>query len=89
MAKIKAAASGNGAILQEIFALLAPFNKNNIELNENHDLNADLDVDSVAALDLLMNIEDKFDISISINHLSEIHTVGDLAKVVTTVMQKK
>ena len=89
MSKTETSASGNGAVLQEIYALLAPFNKNNIELNESHDLNADLDVDSVAALDLLMNIEDKFDISISINHLSEIHTVGDLAKVVTGVMQKK
>lgn len=66
-------------MLQEIYDLLEPFNKNGIDLTEATDISADLNVDSVAVLDLLMTIEDKYNISIPINLLADVRTVGDLA----------
>jgi acyl carrier protein len=33
-------------------------------------------------MDLIMAIEDKYDISIPINLLSEVRTIGDLARIV-------
>lgn len=66
------------AVLQEICGLLEPFNKNEIDLTEATDISADLNVDSVAVLDLLMTIEDKYNISIPINLLADVRTVGDL-----------
>ena len=68
-------------IVAEICRLLAPFNKNSIEIDEATSLNADLEVDSVAAVDLVMEIEDRFDISIPINLLMEVQTVGELATI--------
>ena len=46
------------------------------------DLAADLNVDSVAAMDLIMEIEDKFEIDIPINLVSDMTTVADLVAVV-------
>ena len=46
------------------------------------DLAADLNVDSVAAMDLIMEIEDRFEIDIPINLVSDMTTVADLAALV-------
>jgi acyl carrier protein len=39
-------------------------------------------MDSLAVMDLMMELEDKFDVSIPLNQLAEIQTVGDLADAV-------
>lgn len=70
------------AVFEEICEQLAPYNKNGIELTEATDINADLNIDSVAILDLLMTIEDAYNISIPINRLADVRTVGDLAATV-------
>jgi len=69
-------------VLEDIRDLLGPYNKKAIELTEATDINADLDIDSVAILDLLMTIEDAYNISIPINLLADVRTVGDLAATV-------
>ena len=43
---------------------------------------ADLNVDSVAAMDLIMEIEDRFEIDIPINLVSDMTTVADLVALV-------
>ena len=70
------------AVFEEIRGQLAPYNKDGIELTEATDINADLNIDSVAILDLLMAIEDSYDISIPINLLADVRTVGDLTATV-------
>jgi len=47
------------------------------------DLVAQLGLDSVKVLDLIMEMEDEFDISIPMNVLTEVHTVRDLAQAIT------
>ncbi len=74
--------SDTDAVLREIRALLEAHNPNRIEISEETDLNADLNIDSVAAMDLLMNIEDKFEIDIPLNLVGELRSVRDLAEVV-------
>ena len=39
---------------------------------------ADTTMDSVKVMDLLLELEDEFDITISLNNLAEAETVGDL-----------
>ena len=70
---------GSGAVIADIYDLLEPFNQNRLDLTEATDISADLNVDSVAILDLLMTIEDKYDISIPMNLLADVRTVGELA----------
>jgi acyl carrier protein len=76
------AASGGDNVMGDIFDLLTPFNTQAIELTAATDINADLDVDSVIILNFLMTLEDKYDISIPINLVSDVRTVGELAATV-------
>jgi acyl carrier protein len=74
-------------VFEQISEQLAPFNKNGIELTEATDINADLNIDSVAILDLLMTIEDAYEISIPINLLADVRTVGDLTDIVKRMIE--
>ncbi|MDX1575102.1 MAG: phosphopantetheine-binding protein [Kiloniellales bacterium] len=74
--------SDTDEVLREICALLEAHNPNQIEITEETDLSADLNIDSVAAMDVIMNIEDKFEIDIPLNQVGELRSVRDLAEVV-------
>ncbi len=51
-----------------------------VELNADTDLIDGLDLDSFKVLDLLLEVEDEFDISIPVNVLAEVHTLGELSR---------
>ena len=70
------------SVINELCELLQKYNKEGIELTAETKLGSDLDVDSVEVMDLIMEIEDKFDIDIPINLVSEIESIGDLASLV-------
>jgi acyl carrier protein len=69
-------------LISEIGEMLSGLNKAGIEISADTDFNADLNVDSVAVMDFVLMVEDKYDISIPINLLSEVSTVGQFAQVV-------
>ncbi len=60
--------------------LLKPYNKKNLRLTMETDITADLEIDSVAVLDLIMEIEDIYSISIPMNRIADIRTIGDLVQ---------
>lgn len=49
------------------------------EVNENTDIVNDLGADSLDVVDLVMTLEDEFDIEIPDEDIEKIHTVGELA----------
>ncbi len=65
-------------VAQEVMALMQRYNPEGKPLDVGTELGADLNIDSVAAMDLIMEIEDKFDIDIPMNQVAELRTVGDL-----------
>ena len=69
-------------VFQGICSLLEAHNENHIEITAETELNADLNIDSVAAMDLIMNIEDKFEIDIPLNLVGDLRSVQNLAEVV-------
>lgn len=69
-------------IFQELCQLLTPFNSNSVELKRETDISADLNIDSVSVMDFVMEVEDKYDIDIPLNVLSETRTMNDLIAVV-------
>ena len=69
-------------LISEISEMLSGLNKAGIEITADTDFNADLNVDSVAVMDFVLMVEDKYNISIPINLLSEVSTVGQFAQVV-------
>jgi acyl carrier protein len=64
--------------LAKVLELIEPFNKKGIEVTENTRFAQDLEWDSLTVLDFVANIEDEFDVIISMNMQAEIETVGQL-----------
>ena len=67
---------------QETFAKVVeqiqPFNKKGIDITEATRFAADLEWDSLTVLDFVANIEDEFDVIITMNMQAEIESVGQL-----------
>ena len=72
----------NDEIFKELCTLLKPFNTDGVVLKPETDISADLNIDSVSVMDFVMEVEDKYDIDIPLNVLSETRTMNDLIKVV-------
>ncbi len=65
--------------IDQICKLLEPFNTTGKVLSPETEISADLNIDSVAVMDFVMEVEDHFDIEIPLNVLSETRTIADLA----------
>ncbi|QFT76135.1 acyl carrier protein [Erythrobacter sp. THAF29] len=65
-----------------IRALIAPFNKKGIEISEGTTFQNDLEFDSLTVMDFVAEIEDEFDIIISMNQQAEIENYGQLVSAV-------
>jgi acyl carrier protein len=64
--------------LSSVKALIEPFNKKGIEVTEATRFAQDLEWDSLTVLDYVANVEDEFDIVITMNQQAEIENVGQL-----------
>lgn len=67
-------------LLQTLFQLLSRFPTKTETLDAQTQLAADLNLDSVNMMELLMEIEDHFDVSLPVNMMANISTVQDLAE---------
>ena len=66
--------------LDYMYGALAGLNKKGLELSETTDLVADLGLSSLEVMEFIEMIEDEFDISIPLNILPDVNTIGQLAK---------
>ena len=64
-------------ILKEVTAILIPFVPQGQKITEETDMIADLGLDSLKVMKIVEAVEDSFDISIPLNILPEVRTVGD------------
>ena len=78
---------GYGEIVGTISEILAGATRGKFAIGEGTLLKRDLNLDSLAEMDLLMTLEDRFDVSISLNRLPEIETVRDLALAIKEIKQ--
>jgi len=65
-----------------IAALIEPFNKKDAPLTDATSFQNDLEWDSLTVLDFVANVEDEFDITITMNMQAEIETIGQLVDAV-------
>jgi acyl carrier protein len=70
------------ATAEKIAALIAPFNKKGIAVTDATSFAGDLEFDSLTVMDFVAEIEDAFDIIISMNQQAEIETYGQLVDAV-------
>jgi acyl carrier protein len=71
------------AVDTSIRALIEPFNKKGVDLTEATTFAGDLEFDSLTVMDFVAEIEDEFDIIISMNQQAEIENYGQLVDAVT------
>jgi len=60
-------------------------NTSGIQITETTDLTTELNIDSVAVMDLLFELEEHYDVSVPLNRLGDVRTVGQLAEVVREI----
>ncbi len=70
-------------MFEKIKELIAPFNKKSVELTESTTFASDLEWDSLTVMDFVAEVEDSFDIVISMNMQAEIENIGQLVDAVT------
>ena len=73
-------------ILEKVISELDGLTAADVRLTEDSELVTELGLDSFKVLDLLMDIEDEFDISMPVNLLADVHTVKDLASKIHSVV---
>lgn len=74
-------------IYDKICELLKPYNPENRPITLQSGIVSDLEVDSVAVFDLVMALEDHYDISIPMEMVSDIKTVGELVNAVAQLTE--
>lgn len=67
---------------QRIRSLIEPFNKKGVEIKNDTSFANDLEFDSLTVMDFVAEIEDEFDIIISMNQQAEIENYGQLISAV-------
>jgi acyl carrier protein len=75
-------------ILAALSAELASCTQGRVEITEDTDLLSDLNLDSLQVMNLLLHVEDKFDISIPVSILAGVKTVRDLAQQIENLGRK-
>lgn len=67
-------------VLAQLIDILTPLVKNRqVAIGETTELTGQLAMDSLQVMDLVVAVEDHFDINVPLNALAEVKTVGDLA----------
>ena len=68
-----------------VMALIEPFNKKGIAVTDATRFAQDLEWDSLTVLDFVANVEDEYDILITMNQQAEIESVGQLVDAVVAL----
>ena len=66
-------------IVAALYDILKPYLKRDMVLDEGTELVADIGLDSLQVMHILLEVEDHFDISIPLNIIPSIRTVKDFA----------
>jgi acyl carrier protein len=73
-------------MLDKLKTLIEPFNKKGVALSDATTFAGDLEWDSLTVMDFVAEVEDTFDIIITMNMQAEIETVGQLVDAVTKLV---
>ncbi|MEI7876007.1 MAG: acyl carrier protein [Alphaproteobacteria bacterium] len=76
-------------VMQEIFRLLAPYQVGGQAITPQTVISKGTTVDSLTVMDVIMELEDRFDVSIPINTVAGIDTIDQLAQTVVTLHARR
>jgi len=76
-------------ILLQLYEVLKPFAKDGQSLSEDTELLSDLGLESMKVMQLLLETEERFDISIPLNIIPNVRTVGDFARQIEQLTEQR
>lgn len=75
-------------LVRTVCEQLEEIHPENKDLSEATDLTTDVHLDSASTMNLIFNLEEKLDISVPLNDLGNLRTVGDLAGLLQKLQQQ-
>ena len=79
-----------GEVMAEIVTQLTPFRTDDVQVIRGETvISKDLAIDSLAVMDMVMELEDRFDVSIPMNVVAEIQTVDELADTILKLAARR
>ena len=76
-------------ILLQLYEILKPYAQDGQSLSEDTELLSDLGLDSMKVMQLLLETEERFDISIPLNIIPNVRTVGDFARQIEQLTEQR
>ena len=76
------------AVKQEVIVILRKFTNEELDITDDSHIMRDLDLDSVKVMELMMEIEDHFNISVPLNTLPNVQTTNDLVTEIINIKSK-
>lgn len=91
--RITFAASGTmspyESILSQLYEILGPYTPDGQSLSEDTEFISDLGLDSMKVMQLLLDTEERFDVSIPLNIIPDVRTVGHFARCVQQLVDRR
>ncbi|MDG1857749.1 MAG: acyl carrier protein [Emcibacteraceae bacterium] len=75
-------------IFDQICDLIEPFNQKAVAIKTSTTFATDLELDSLSVMDMLAAIEDHFDVTVPLNILPDLETVGQVAQAIKTILDE-
>ena len=76
------------SVREEVEVILRKFTDGELDISDNSHIMRDLDLDSVKVMELIMQIEDHFNISVPLNTLPNLQTFNDLVVEISDLKSK-
>jgi len=76
------------SILSQLYEILGPYTPDGHSLSENTEFISDLGLDSMKVMQLLLETEERFDVSIPLNIIPDVRTVGHFAQCVQQLVDR-
>jgi len=75
-------------IFDQICELMAPYNQKSLTLETGTTFAHDLELDSLSVMDMLAAIEDHFDVTVPLNILPDLETIGHVAEAIKNILDE-
>jgi len=80
--------SNTTEIFEKIREIMVPFNQKAVSIKTSTTFATDLELDSLSVMDLLAAIEDHFDVTVPLNILPDLETVGQIAEAIKNILDE-
>ncbi len=76
------------SVLSQLYEILGPYTPDGHSLSEDTEFISDLGLDSMKVMQLLLDTEERFDVSIPLNNIPDVRTVGHFARCVQQLVDR-